>query len=78
MSTLPTDGRLGHLTPQQSQTLDSFKSTLHAKGVYTPDSGVDDHTLLRFLRARKFDLEASTTMWMDYMKWRKEYGTDEV
>lgn len=38
----------------------------------------DDATLLRFLRARKFDLTAAQAMWKTNEEWRKSYGTDQI
>ena len=38
----------------------------------------DDTTLLRFLRARKFDLPRAKIMWEANEKWRKEFGADEI
>ena len=38
----------------------------------------DDQTLLRFLRARKFDLAAAQLMWEKNETWRKEFGADEI
>ena len=38
----------------------------------------DDTTLLRFLRARKFDLAKSKIMWENNEKWRKEFGADDI
>lgn len=39
---------------------------------------LDDSTLLRFLRARKFDVALAKEMYEACEKWRKEYGTDTI
>jgi len=42
------------------------------------DPPYDDAYLLRFLRARKFDLAKTLTMWNNFIKWRKENNVDEI
>ncbi|GJP30958.1 hypothetical protein CLOM_g7520 [Closterium sp. NIES-68] len=37
----------------------------------------EHHMLLRFLKARKFDMEKTTEMWAAMLKWREEFGVDE-
>lgn len=39
---------------------------------------LDDSTLLRFLRARKFDVAASKVMYENCEKWRKDFGVDTI
>ncbi|EEF51683.1 aspartate semialdehyde dehydrogenase, putative [Ricinus communis] len=35
--------------------------------------GVDDSTLIRFLRARDLDVKRASVMFLNYLKWRKEF-----
>ncbi|KAI4321740.1 hypothetical protein MLD38_035088 [Melastoma candidum] len=38
----------------------------------------DYHTLLRFSRARDFNLDRTLHMWDEMLKWRREYGADTI
>lgn len=42
-------------------------------------SRLDDyHTLLRFLKARDFNIEKTIQMWEEMLNWRQEYETDTI
>lgn len=70
-------GRVGSLTTHESQVLDAFKKAIQEKG-YWNDDRHDDHLLLRFLRARKFDLQKALEMIIKCENWRKEKKVDEI
>ncbi len=38
----------------------------------------DDYYLRRFLRARDHDLQKAESMFMNHLKWRKDFGTDTI
>nr|KAJ3419356.1 cytosolic factor, phosphatidylinositol/phosphatidylcholine transfer protein [Polyrhizophydium stewartii] len=71
------NGRLGHLTKEEEAVLFIFKHELGQEGFYNPEKH-DDHLLLRFLRARKFQLPAAKKMWIDCEKWKNEYGVHTI
>jgi hypothetical protein len=68
-------GHVGSLTLEQEQVLAQLKQQLGA--AYKPDKH-DDYLLLRFCRARKFDLPKVIEMFTACEKWRAEYKVDEV
>jgi hypothetical protein len=72
---IPTEGTLGHLTPKEQGILTEFRT--HVKDVMKlTDTKWDDWYLLRFCRARKFDLPKVITMWENFINWRKEKNVD--
>ncbi|KAG8712313.1 cytosolic factor, phosphatidylinositol/phosphatidylcholine transfer protein [Ceratobasidium sp. 423] len=73
----PLAGRVGHLTPEQEQVLSQFRGDLQKEGWLVPERH-DDPTLLRFLRARKFDLIKSKEMIIACEEWRKTFGVDDI
>ena len=38
----------------------------------------DDYDLLRFCRARKFDLALMQIMWQNFINWRKEQKVEDI
>ncbi|KAJ5235670.1 Cellular retinaldehyde binding/alpha-tocopherol transport [Penicillium citrinum] len=68
-------GHPGHTTPEQDAKVHQLRTMLEQEG-YT--ERLDTLTLLRFLRARKFDVELAKQMFINTEKWRKEFGTDDL
>lgn len=65
----------GHLTAAQQAQVHQLRLMLESEG-YT--QRLDTITLLRFLRARKFDVNLSKKMFVDTEKWREETHLDEI
>jgi len=68
-------GHPGHTTPEQDAQVHQLRMQLESEG-YT--ERLDTLTLLRFLRARKFDVTASHKMFVDCEAWRKETNLDDL
>ncbi|KAJ5317880.1 hypothetical protein N7508_002388 [Penicillium antarcticum] len=82
-------GHLHHLTPEQEEKLAGFKTLCAERKYYTPAveqaEGVegktashDDATMLRFLRARKFDVEGAWGQFKDTEDWRKDNAIEAL
>ncbi|KAK6062508.1 Sec14 cytosolic factor [Seiridium cupressi] len=68
-------GHPGHLSEQQQAQVSQLRLMLESEG-YT--QRLDTLTLLRFLRARKFDVKLSKQMFVDTEKWRADTKLDET
>ncbi|KAI8553087.1 hypothetical protein RHMOL_Rhmol06G0317700 [Rhododendron molle] len=54
-----------------------LRQKLHDRDMLPPKHD-DYHTLLRFLKAREFNIEKTIHMWEEMLNWRKEYGADVI
>ncbi|XP_054248768.1 SEC14-like protein 2 isoform X1 [Indicator indicator] len=69
-------GHVGNLSPRQAETLAQFRQKLQDVLPSLPDQ--DDYFLLRWLRARSFDLAKSEAMIRKYVEFRKHIDGDNI
>ncbi|KAK1437368.1 hypothetical protein QVD17_03159 [Tagetes erecta] len=62
---------------EEEKAVNAFREHLVEKDLL-PNRHDDYHTLLRFLKARKFDLYKAVQMWAEMLNWRKAYGADSI
>ena len=71
-------GFYDQLNQTQYDALQKWKGNLISENVLPNLDNYDDLFLLRFLRARKFDLEKTMEMFKKFLKWRIDMKVDEL
>ena len=66
------------MNKSQYETLEQLREKILSEGLLSEMGNYDDLYLLRFLRARKFDVEKTYLMFSNFLKWRDENGVDSI
>ena len=71
-------GFYNELNQAQFNALQQWKQNLTSQNVLPNFDNYDDLFLLRFLRARKFDIEKTMEMFKKFLQWRIDMKVDEI
>ncbi|CAI2370476.1 unnamed protein product [Moneuplotes crassus] len=70
-------GFMGDLSEKQEEALEEFRQIIKEENI-TDDPRYDDYYLLRFLRARKFNIKKTLEMFENFLEWRDEKQANDA
>lgn len=65
------------MSENQDKMLEEFRAYIKDNKL-TDHPQYDDYYLLRFLRARKFDMDKTKLMFTNFLDWRRDNDVDHV
>jgi hypothetical protein len=68
---------MNDMSEVQERSLEEFKKYIKDNNL-TDHPQYDDYYLLRFLRARKFDMDKTKLMFNNFLEWRRENDVDNI
>ena len=68
---------MGDMSENQDKMLEEFRAYIKDNKL-TDHPQYDDYYLLRFLRARKFDMDKTKLMFNNFLDWRRDNDVDHV
>lgn len=75
----PKTGFMGDTSPEQDLVATQFKEWIQATEIASLEQlHFDDHDILRFCRARKFDLPKIQIMFTNFVNWRRDSEVDDI
>lgn len=70
-------GFMNDMSEEQERALEQFRKYIKDNNI-TDHPQYDDYYLLRFLRARKFEMDKTILMFNNFIEWRKENSVDTI